>query len=124
MAKKNRCELIPLELSPWRKFQASRNDQAYIIMMGFDVDSFEKNLEKFSLMYLTHTPFDASGMIVSLDDICGQKRKVLPADCLGLVLVWTQMRVSLNVLQLMFGLTYTNLSVYLRFGIRLVVEVF
>jgi hypothetical protein len=75
-------------------------------------------------MYLTHTPFDASGMIVSLDDVRGQKRKVLPADCLGLVLVWMQTRGLLNVLQLVFGLTYTNLSVYLRFGIHLVVEVF
>jgi hypothetical protein len=93
-------------------------------MMGFDVDSFEKILEKISHMYLRHTPFDASGMIVSLDDVHGQKRKVLPADCLGLVLVWTQTRGSLNVLQLVFGLTYTNLSVYLRFGICFVVEVF
>jgi hypothetical protein len=30
----------------------------------------------------------------------------------------------LNVLQLVFGLTYTNLSVYLRFGLRLFVETF
>ncbi len=28
------------------------------------------------------------------------------------------------MLQLVFGLTYTNLSVYLRFGIRLIVETF
>lgn len=30
----------------------------------------------------------------------------------------------LNVLQLVFGLTYSNLSVYLRFGIRLIIETF
>jgi hypothetical protein len=30
----------------------------------------------------------------------------------------------LNVLQLVFGLTYSNLSVYLRFGMRLIVETF
>jgi hypothetical protein len=30
----------------------------------------------------------------------------------------------MNVLQLVFGLTYTNLNVYLRFGIRLIVEIF
>ena len=29
----------------------------------------------------------------------------------------------MNVLQLVFGLTYSNLSVYLRFGIRLIVEI-
>ena len=93
-------------------------------MMGFDVDSFEKILDKFSPVFLTHTPFDASGMIVPLDDHRGRKRKVLPADCLGLVLVWTRTRGSMNVLQLVFGLTYTNLNVYLRFGIRLIVEIF
>ncbi len=63
-------------------------------------------------------------MIVPLDNPHGQKRKVLLVDCLGLVLVWTQTRGSLNILQLVFGLTYANLSVYLRFGIRLIVEIF
>jgi hypothetical protein len=47
-----------------------------------------------------------------------------PADCLGLVLVWTWTRGALNVLQLVFGLTYSNLSIYLRFGIRLIIETF
>ncbi len=40
------------------------------------------------------------------------------------MLVWTCTRGLLNVLQLVFGLTYTNLSVYLRFGIRLIVDTF
>ena len=63
-------------------------------------------------------------MIVEIEDTRGQKREVQPEDCLGLVLVWTRTRGLLNVLQLVFGLTYTNLSVYLRFGIRLIVETF
>ena len=75
-------------------------------------------------MFSGHTPFDASGMIVEFEYVSGRKRAVQPADCLGLVLVWTRTRGSLNVLQLVFGLTYSNLSVYLRFGIRLMVETF
>ncbi len=63
-------------------------------------------------------------MIVEFEYTRGRKRIVQPADCLGLVLVWTRTRGSLNVLQLVFGLTLTNLSVYLRFGIRLMVETF
>jgi len=63
-------------------------------------------------------------MIVEFEYICGQKRKVQLEDCLGLVLVWMRMRGLLNVLQLIFGLTYANLSVYLRFSIRLIVEIF
>jgi hypothetical protein len=119
-----RSALIPLALSPWRKLLASRNDQAYITMMGFDCESFDRILEKFGPMFSGHTPFDASGMIVAFEYVSGRKREVQPADCLGLVLVWTRTRGPKNVLQLVFGLTYTNLSVYLRFGIRLMVETF
>jgi hypothetical protein len=50
--------------------------------------------------------------------------RIEPADCLGLVLVLTRTRGPLNVLQLVFGLTFSNFSIYLRFGIRLIVEIF
>ena len=40
------------------------------------------------------------------------------------MLVWTCTRGSLHVLQLVFGLTYSNLSVYLIFGMRIIVETF
>ncbi len=63
-------------------------------------------------------------MIVEFEYTTGRKREVQPKDCLGLVLVWMQTRGLLNVFQLVFGLTYTNLSVYLRFGMRLFVKMF
>ncbi len=69
-------------------------------------------------------PLLMSRMIVEFKYTAGRKREVQPEDCLGLVLVWTWTRGSLNVLQLVFGLTYSNLSVYLRFGVRLFVEMF
>jgi hypothetical protein len=75
-------------------------------------------------MFSSHTPFDESGFIVPFKYGRGWKRKVQPEDCLGLVLVWTQTSGALNVLQLFFGLTFTNLSVYLRFGIHLLIEAF
>jgi hypothetical protein len=93
-------------------------------MTGFDCESFQKILEMFAPMFHGHTPFDSSGLIVEFEYKTGRKREVTAADCLGLVLVWTRTRGSLNVLQLVFGLTYSNLSVYLRFGIRLIVETF
>jgi hypothetical protein len=93
-------------------------------MMGFDCKSFSNILQKFAPMFSVHTPFDKSGMIVEIEDTRGGKREVQPEDCLGLVLVWTRTRGLLNVLQLVFGLTYTDLSVYLRFGICLLVETF
>jgi hypothetical protein len=94
-------------------------------MTGFDCDSFDSLLVKFGPMFDGHTPFDKSGMIVEFEYVSGRKREVQSTDCLGLALVWIRTtRGPLNVLQLVFGLTYTNLSVYLRFGIRLIVETF
>ena len=81
--------LVPLKLSPWQKLLALRNDQAYITMMGFDCESFDKILSKFGPMFSNHTPFDESGMIVEFEYLHGRKRAVQPEDCLGLVLVWT-----------------------------------
>jgi hypothetical protein len=93
-------------------------------MLGFNRASFDKFLKKFAPMFSGHTPFDAIGMIAEFVYTQGQKRVVQPKDCPGLVLVWTRTRGSLNVLQLAFGLTYSNLSVYLRFGMCLIVETF
>ena len=93
-------------LSPWQKLLTSQNDQPFITMMGFDCDSFNKILERFGPMFLSHTPFDKLGMIVPFVYVCGHKRVVQPVDCVGLVFVWTRMRGLLNVLQLVFGLTY------------------
>jgi hypothetical protein len=93
-------------------------------MLWFDCESFYKVLETFSPMFSGHTPFDKSGMIVEFEYVQGQRRVVQPKDCLGLVLVWTHIRGSLHVLRLVFGLTYSNLSVYLRFGMPLIVKTF
>jgi len=93
-------------------------------MTGFDCDSFDSLLVKSGPMFDGHTPFDKSGMIVEFEYVTGQKREVQLADCLGLALICTRTTGPLNVLQLVFGLTLTNLSVYLRFGVRLIVEIF
>jgi hypothetical protein len=93
-------------------------------MMGFKCESFDKILENFGPMFSSHTPFDESGFIVLFEYPTGWKRNVQSEDCLGLVLVWMRTRGALNVLQLVLGLTYTNLSVYLRFGICLLIETF
>ncbi len=75
-------------------------------------------------MFSGHKPFDKSGMIVEFEYVQGQRRVVQPKACLRLVLVWTRIRGLLNVLQLVFGLTYSNLSDYQRFEMHLIVETF
>jgi hypothetical protein len=101
-----------------------QNDQAFITMMGFDANFFDRLLLNFGPMFSGHMPFDESGMIVEFEYTTGRKREVQPKDCIGLVLVWTQTRGSMNVLQLVFDLTNINLSVYLRFGMQLFIKPF
>ena len=48
---------------------------------------------------------------------------IRPEDSLGLVLAWTRTRGLLMVLQLIFGMTYTNLNDYLLFAKRIIVMV-
>ncbi len=48
---------------------------------------------------------------------------IRPEDSLGLVLAWTRTRGSLMVLQLIFGMTYTNLNNYLLFAKRIIIIV-
>ena len=48
---------------------------------------------------------------------------IWPEDGLGLVLAWTRTRGLLMVLQLIFGMTYTNLDDYLLFVKRIIVMV-
>ncbi len=55
---------------------ASQNNKAFITMMGFDSELFDKPLEKFGPIFLSHRPFDESGMIVPFEYVCGQKKKV------------------------------------------------
>jgi hypothetical protein len=56
-----RCALIPLKLLPWQKLQALQNDQAYIMMRGFDCESFQKILEIFALMFMETHPLTVQG---------------------------------------------------------------
>ena len=46
-----------------------------------------------------------------------------PEDCLGLALAWTRTRGSLMALQLIFGMTMTPVSIYIRFSFRILVRV-
>ncbi len=66
----------PPEAVTMAKLLASRNDQAYITMLGFDCKSFDKILKKFAPMFSEHTPFDKSGMIVEFEYVQGQRSLV------------------------------------------------
>ena len=55
---------------------------------------------------------------------CGHNSTIYPEDCLGLVLGWTTTHGSMMALQLLFGMTVTNLLMYVHFNCRLIIEFF
>ncbi len=80
----------------------------------------------FTPVFDSYTPFVPSGTSCferEKQPKKGRQRMICPEDCLGLVLAWTRTRGSLMALQLIFGITYTNLDDYLLFGKWMICDV-
>ncbi len=113
--------------SAWNTLFHFGNDQALITLTGLDFATFNWLSPKFSILDDTHSPFDdPDGRIVRpLDNLPvnqgGRPRMLSGADCLGLCLAWTRTRGSVMVI--IFGMTGTSVSMYLRFGRRILIEV-
>ena len=104
-----RASLLTLDMSPWRNLLALEVDQA-LITTGFDGVSFASLLQKFAPLFDDYTPFNTSHILLKQDPSKGGRpRKLHPEDCFGLVLVWTRTREFLTALQLIFGMTCSNL---------------
>ena len=120
-----RLALQDPHVSAWRKLYGSSNSQAMITLLGFDVATFEWLREKFEPLYTTHSPFIADdGTIVEIRER-GNGRPCLMsgADCLALNLAWSRLRGSTTALSLIFGMTGSSVSMYLRFGRRLIIRI-
>jgi hypothetical protein len=102
--------------SPFYYLLHSGCRQSMITVTGFDYRSFYSLLQVFSPFFFNASPY-------SLDEErrlnrTGRPRKIDAVTCLGLVLVWTRSQGGLVFLQPIFGLTYSCLALWLRFGIR------
>jgi len=97
-------------------------DDALITMTGFDHANFNELLQYFSPLFHQYTPHVASGCnIQSLpirNNLRGRIRTISPVIALALVLVWTRTRGSYAALQVIFGMTASNISKWLRFSKR------
>ncbi len=70
-----------------------------------------------------YTPF-TEGELISQKLTCrGQKMMVKLEDCAAFVLAWAHTRGSMNVLQLIFGMTMANWYEYLNFGCHILVHI-
>ena len=63
------------------------------------------------------------GSIVPLKNKKCKPRLITGRDCLALNLAWTRTKGSCYCLQMLFGMTSTCVSVYLRFGRRILIKV-
>jgi len=88
-------------------------------------ETFDWLLERFRPLYEEYSPFiDPNGKIVRIRfQGRGRKRLIDAQDCLGLVLAWTRTRGSNMVLQMIFGMTGTPVSMYLRYARRLLIRI-
>ena len=74
-----------------------------ITLAGFDMSSFHCLLDLFVPIFEGYTPFvEADVFIVRKISKRGRSHFITPTDCLGLVLEWSHICVSLMVLQLIF----------------------
>jgi hypothetical protein len=122
-----RVSLQDASQSAWKTLFNSGNDQALITLTGLDFETFHWLLPKFCALYDSHSPFgDPDGSIIALPNFPinrgGRPRMMKGTDCLGICLAWTRTRGSSMVLQIIFGMTATSVSLYLRFGRRILIE--
>ena len=117
-----RISLQDAHKSSWRRLYYSENDQVLITLTGLDHATFHQLLQLFHPIFDNYTPF-GNGDHIEKRSPRGRKRTVMALDILGLVLAWTWTRGALLSLQLHFGLSMTNLTTYLHFRRRIIVEV-
>ena len=108
--------------SAWRRLYSSGSDAALITLTGLDYAIFRALHEDFKVLFEMMTPHTENGMIRTKSK-SGRKKLVQSFDCLGLVLSWTRTRGGMFVLQVIFGLSATTVSHYIRFGRRLLIEI-
>ena len=115
--------LLTIDVSPWRKLLNSRHDGALITATGFDMSSLSSIFARFAPLFDNNSPF-VSDCISPINPKRGRKRKIRHEDCVGLTLMWTRTRGAVTLLQMIFGMTRTNFDLYLKFGIRIMIELY
>ncbi len=118
-----RIALLSVSKSPWRQLYESGDDQSLVTAVGFTHESFKYVLDIFEPAFKYNTPFQ-SDTIRPCDPNAGRPRKVKAEDCLALVLFWSRCKGNGVPLSMIFGMTSSNMCVYLKFGRRIFIEVF
>jgi hypothetical protein len=102
----------------------SGHDNALVTLCVFDHTSFELLHAPFRILFDDYSLYCNRGRSIRQHNKSkGGRRLITSRQCLALVFPWTRTRGSLAVLQLIFGLTAGHLSLWMRFGRRLLLRV-
>jgi hypothetical protein len=105
------------DTSAFSQLFSSKQDDALVTLCGFDHKSFEKLHSNFEPLFNNYSPYlNHRRLIARHNQNKGQRRLLNSTQCLALVLAWTRTRGSLAVLQIIFGITAGQLSLWLQFG--------
>jgi hypothetical protein len=109
--------------TPFLKLYHFQCTQSMITYTGFDHESFNSLLLLFTPYFEQFSPYSDKGGIIRIRQERERKRMLSPLICLRLVLAWIRSRGNLFLLQLNFGLSHSCLTLWLRFGMRIIVNV-
>ena len=93
-----------------------------VTLTGLDHASFENLHELFVPYFEALTPRSKSRCVTTKKKI-GRKRFITSRDCLALCLAWTRTRGSTYVLSMIFGQVSATVSIYLKFGRHILLQI-
>jgi hypothetical protein len=112
------------EQSAWMTLFNSGFDDALITTTGFDHRSFENLHRLFEPYYKIYSPYNRDDCTIrKVIPKKGRKRLLDSRAALALALVWTRTRGANFILQMLFGITNSPLSLWLRFSRRIITKV-
>jgi hypothetical protein len=102
----------------------SKEDDALIALCGFDFASFQTMHSQFKVLFDNLSPYHSHGQLIAKHNKKkGGRHLITLYQCLALVLAWTRTQGSFAALKIIFGMTAGCLSLWLRFGQRLLIQI-
>eukprot|EP00171_Calliarthron_tuberculosum_P003036 IDg3036t1 len=120
-----RAALQHPNMSAFTYLFGSSCNQSLITTCGLDHAAFRILFNRFAPLYNAYSPYSSSGHIRRLpnNSIGGRPRSMTALQCLALSLAWMRSRGAEHYLSLIFGVTGSVCSLFIRFGRRILVRV-
>ena len=120
-----RRALLSPSMSAFMHLFGSGCYQSLITTCGLDHSAFRLLLEKFEPFYNRFSPYSDNGAVRRLPSLSvgGRPRSMSALQALALYLAWTRSRGAESSLCLIFGVTGTVCSLFVRFARRILVQV-